>query len=336
MNGQTSNIEAVGRSATAAHPLRLGAVRRTSSLQSLWRNGTEQFVPIIGRARDIKALPDGQFATLDEDHIEAKLGFDGRLVSITGTRCQQQLRGFAGLRPGGEMRKAMAGVMPGETAGATRLHRLLDDLAGAAYMSFTAWLGWDGGMNAYTKRTGMPSPAQRDVTNVCLSYAPDSPSIKADGRGREEISRKPEALAAAGFTGSQAFHAVAEHDGPNQWRLRRTDVWCEGDMLFVDAWFQDSCGLLWNPDSRRIFHEYGLSAKVDRMSLKLRSVDVTPIVLPYVTCEAAPATAARMLGHHVAELRMLAPAQLRGTAGCTHLNDMLRSLIDVEALAAQV
>lgn len=234
------------------------------------------------------------------------------------------------------MRKAMACVMPGEAEDATRLQRLLDDLAGAAYMSFTAWLGWQGGMDAYTERTGMPSPAKRDVTNVCLSYAAGSPSIKADGRGREEIANQPEAPAAAGFTGSQAFHALAEHDGPNAWRLRRTDVWHKDGALFVNARFQDSCGLAGNPDRRRIFHEYGLSARVDRATLTLEAVDVTPVVLPYLTCEAAPATGDRMLGHHVAELRMLAPAQLRGTAGCTHLNDMLRSLIDVESLAARI
>lgn len=326
VNGHISDMEA----------LPPGAVRRTSSLQSLWNAGTDPFFPVLGRSRDIRALPDGRFSTLAEDRVDVKLGFDGRLASLSGSRCQQQLSGFAGLRPGGEMRKAMAGVMPGEAENATRLHRLLDDLAGAAYMSFTAWLGWEGGMDAYIERTGMPSPAQRDVTDVCLSYAPGSPSIKPDGRGREEISRKPEAPAAVGFTESQAFHAVAEHDGPNAWRLRRTDIWHKGDALFVDAWFQDSCGLAGKPDRRRIFHEYGLSARVDRTTLTLEAVDVTPIVLPYLTCEAAPATAARMLGHHVAELRMLAPAQLRGTAGCTHLNDMLRSLIDVESLAAQI
>lgn len=336
MNGQTSNMKAMTQSATAAHSLRPGAVRRTVSLQSLWSTGTEPFFPIVGRVRDIKALPDGQFTTLAEDHLEARLGFDGYLVSVTGSRCEQQLSGFSSLRPGGEMRKAMAAVMPGESRDATRLHRLLDDLAGAAFLSFTAWLGWEGGARSYSERTGMPSPAGRDVTDVCISYESGSPSIRADGRGREEISRKPEAPAAVGFTDSQAFHALVEYDGPNAWRLRRTDVWHEGDTLFVDAWLQDSCGLFGNPDRRRIFHEYDLSARVDRATLTLQSIDVTPIVLPYLTCEAAPATAAKMLGHHIAELRMLVPAQLRGPAGCTHLNDMLRSLIDVEALAAQV
>lgn len=335
MNEQTFNNESDARASASSHRLPLGAVRRTSSLQSQWSIDTGQFVPIIGRVRDIKALANGQFATLGEDCIEARLSFEGRLVSLTGNRCQTQLSSFADLRPGGEMRKAMAVVMPGETNAATRLHRLLDDLGGAAFMSYTAWLGW-GGMRAYTERTGMRAPDQRDVTNVCISYAAGAPSIGANGRGREEISRKPEAPAAVGFGDSQAFHAVAEHKGPNEWRLRRTDVWAEGDALFVDAWFQDSCGLFSNLNRRRIFHEYCLSATVDRTSLTLQSVDVTPIVLPYPTCETAPATAARMVGHRVAELRLLAPAQLRGAAGCTHLNDMLRSLIDIEALAAEV
>lgn len=336
VNGNSSDNEAVAKAADPESGLRPGSVRRTSSLQSLWSLGNEQIVTIVGRARDVKQPPDQQAANVAEDHLEARLGLDGRLVSLGGSRCQLQLGGFAGLKPGGEMRKAMSSVLSDEAMNATCLHRLLDDLAGAAFMAFAAWHGWEGGLNSHVERTGMPSPADRDVTDVCISYAPGSPSIRADGRGREDIARQPEGPPAAAFTDTQAFHALTKHDGPDEWRLRRTDVWRDGNALFVDAWFQDSCAIFGNPDKRRIFHEYGLLAKVDAEALTLESVDVTPHVLPYLTCEAAPATAAMLLGHHVAELRKQVPAQLRGPSGCTHLNDMLRSLLDVVSLARQV
>lgn len=120
---------------------------------------------------------------------------------------------------------------------------------------------------------------------------------------------------------------------PNEWRLRRTDLWHEGDELLVDAWFQDSSAIRGDPGRRVIFHEYGIAARIDASTLDFTDISVTPYVLPYVTCHAAPATADVLLGQNVVDLRELVFARLRGTAGCTHLNDMLPALQDVAGLA---
>jgi hypothetical protein len=58
--------------------------------------------------------------------------------------------------------------------------------------------------------------------------------------------------------------------------------------------------------------------------------------LPFVECTSAPANLTRLIGAPLPELRDRVLAELRGTAGCTHLNDALRALADVPALVDHV
>jgi len=57
-------------------------------------------------------------------------------------------------------------------------------------------------------------------------------------------------------------------------------------------------------------------------------------VLPWVECPGALASATRLSGMPVAELRDHVRREFRGTSTCTHLNDTLRSLGDVNVLIA--
>lgn len=327
---------ALNRPAVRQPARRQGSVRRTSSLQSLWTPGEDSRFTIVGRARDLVTLSDRDPAVIGEDGLEAVIGPDGRISALDGSRLGNRLAQFAGLRPGGELRKAMARDIADEAARETRLHRLLDDLAGAVFMSVAAWYAWEGGIKGHADRLCAKSVADRPVTGICLSYVPGSPSMTADGRGAEENADHPIGPLPLATADPFRFHALAETDGPNQWRLRRTDLWREGGELVADAWFQDSSAIEGDPGRRLIFHEYGLTARFDPASLEIAAISVTPHVLPYVTCHAAPATAEVLLGRNVRDLRGLVPSLLRGEAGCTHLNDMLRALQDVAALAGVI
>jgi hypothetical protein len=57
-------------------------------------------------------------------------------------------------------------------------------------------------------------------------------------------------------------------------------------------------------------------------------------VLPWTECPFAAASAARLDGHAVGELRELVGREFKGTTTCTHLNDLLRSLADLARLVA--
>jgi hypothetical protein len=314
-------------------PRRARSVRRTSSMQSLWTPGENKGFRVVARARDLATGPDGESLILGEDAVDAELQLDGRIVALSGDPAGHRLDRFIGLSSGGELRKALATEMPEEGAGETRLHRLLDDMAGAVFMSVAAWYAWDGGIRGHAARTRSQPRTNRPVEGVCLSYVQGSPAMTKDGRGIDDNADHPVGPPPIPADDPLGFHALVQTDDPNEWRLRRTDLWREGDDIVVDAWFQDSSGIEGDRSRRVIFHEYGLIARFDATSLVLRAISVTPYVLPYVTCHAAPATAKVLVGQNAGELRRQVLAQLRGTAGCTHLNDMLRALQDVTGLS---
>ena len=88
-----------------------------------------------------------------------------------------------------------------------------------------------------------------------------------------------------------------------------------------------------NPDGVRFaVHEYTLQATANLDGV-LTSVKAEPRVLPFDTCPAAVLNIARMVGTPLSEFRSTVIRTLPGVLGCTHLNDMMRSLAEVPILA---
>lgn len=308
-----------------------GSLRRTSSMQTFWPEGETAPWMIAGRARDIYTpIGSGQAQVLDTADIDARMSTERRIVALGGSNHRETLAGFVGLSPGGQLRKAMAAQIPEEAEQNSLLHRLLDDMAGATFMSMSGWYDWQ---EAGHVKVGFQQP----VVGVCISFSPGSEALTPEGFNNEAIADHP--FSPPPFSGVDPieWHEFAATPGPNAWRLRRTDMHRSDGQLVVDAWFQDSSVLPGRTDMRRIFHEYSIRATFDDDSmLRLRSVDVTPRVLPFRTCLAAPDTARALVGRSALEFRGLVVELLAGTSGCTHLNDMLRSLQDVAAIAARL
>jgi hypothetical protein len=98
----------------------------------------------------------------------------------------------------------------------------------------------------------------------------------------------------------------------------------------IDAAFQDSAS---RPDGGRMaLHEYRLTATADPGSMLITSITAQPRILPFPECPSATHNLRRLLGVPLIELRERVLDQLRGTDGCTHLNDALRALAAVPAL----
>jgi len=113
-------------------------------------------------------------------------------------------------------------------------------------------------------------------------------------------------------------------------RRRRIDVHRVDDQVDVRAMFRDTYA---DPDGlETVLHEYELSATLDTGTLTIREIEATPRVLPAPECPWAAASATRLVGVPVTELRTTVSRELRGTATCTHLNDLFRSLAGVPAL----
>ncbi len=101
--------------------------------------------------------------------------------------------------------------------------------------------------------------------------------------------------------------------------------------LTVDVHFRDSH--LAADAAEDILHEYTLQATVDPTTLVVLGCEAQARTLPWPECPNALASATRIAGEPVAGLRAKVHADFRGTTTCTHLNDVLRSLAGVSALA---
>jgi Protein of unknown function (DUF2889) len=322
------------RTVETVPPRRPDSLRRTSSIQSLWPDGIGGPHIMPGRARDLFTGRDGAPVVLAEDEIRATMTPDRRIAAMEGSRDTAMLAQCSGMRPGGELRKFLSVHLPDEISRATLLYRLLDEMGGGAFMAVSAWHSWlPGGEVDYAAEQGLESATNRPVEGVCLSFQRGSVAMTDEGRTNEALADHPFGRFPQSPDDPQTWHPFVASSGPNHLRVRRTDVWLEDDMLHVDAWFQDSTALPDRSDARMIFHEYGIMATIDPESFVLRKISVTPRVLPYSSCFAAPETAARMIGEKVTNFASQVPIMLRGTLGCTHLNEMLRSLHDVPVIA---
>ena len=102
--------------------------------------------------------------------------------------------------------------------------------------------------------------------------------------------------------------------------------------LAVEAYFRDAHhGADGTGD---VLHEYTLTAVVRRADMVVLSADAVAHTLPWPECPGALASAGRVVGMAVTEVRSRVLQELTGTSTCTHLNDVLRSLAGVPSLAA--
>jgi hypothetical protein len=115
-------------------------------------------------------------------------------------------------------------------------------------------------------------------------------------------------------------------------RARRVDAWLD-DVIHMDAGFQDSAT---SPHGGRIaIHEYQVSATADPVSFRLLSILAEPRIFPYGECLTATTNVSRILGTALNDLRLAVVETFPKVLGCTHLNDVLRSLAEVPQMLAK-
>ncbi|MBL7523667.1 DUF2889 domain-containing protein [Frankia sp. CNm7] len=105
-----------------------------------------------------------------------------------------------------------------------------------------------------------------------------------------------------------------------------------GAGLLVEAFFRDSHQA--DGGGETVIHEYTVDATVDPATGLFTALEAAGRVLPWSECPGAVASARRLVGTPAADARRLVSAEFAGVTTCTHLNDTLRALADVPALAA--
>jgi hypothetical protein len=227
-------------------------------------------------------------------------------------------------------RRRLASLAGGGEVAGTPLYQLLDDVPGATLVSGSAWQRWYD-MDDY--RVFKADVSQRVMRDVCTGSQDGSSALNPDGTLRWEQDRQP-AVDIDDVGDDLAWHPRARPAEVTMCRARRIDVWADGTVLHVDAFFQDSSTL---PEGgRQSIHEYTLTAQADLETGALQAVHPVPRVLPYGECPLAVTHVGALAGLPLRDLRGAVLERLRGPLGCTHLNDMLRALAAVPALARQL
>jgi hypothetical protein len=336
---------------TPARPT--GSVRRTSSIDTSRPDGIRGDLVMVARARDLLTGAAATPTVVGEAELRLRLdGASRQIRSIASSPNLSGLESLVGSSVGPGFRARLNDALPGEQDSGSLLYLLLDDLPGAALVSGYAMqraglldgpLVTDGAERSTTSTGGDDRPirltrAQLPSEDLCAGWAHDAVmmvTIRATGEVPTPMG--PPAPTLESDDDPSGWHAM-EPLGPHAMRRRRRlDLLADegrGSARRVDVHFRDShmdpSGL------ETVVHEYSLVGSIDSAEGRVVELVARADVLPWMECPGALASAGRLAGMPLAELRPRVRRELTGSSSCTHLNDMLRSLGDVSALSAEL
>lgn len=332
MSFSANQAQTLIRNPVTATPARAAAsIRRTSHIDMIPRGAnTQSGLSLVGAARDVLTRRGGEGVVLDEAQVRAELG-EGRTLEDLATDPDAALSDLFGRVVGTGFRAAVDLAVPDQRETQTPLYLLLDDLPVAALIA--------GYADLYLRAPDEPptpsDTAKRKVkADICAGWARDATMMQAiDREGQIPIPVGPAAPAIELSGDPLSWHPIAELPVGAMRRRRRVDV-SQPEHLAIDAMFRDTHV---GPDgTETVLHEYALSARADAESLEILDCQAEARVLPWVECPAAAASAGRLAGQRLPELRAFVRQRLVGTSTCTHLNDLLRSLADAAPLASRL
>ena len=241
-------------------PRRPGSARRTSTIDMVWPGGFGTPLNLVGRARDLLTPLVGEPVVIGEAEMLVAIGAERTIEAIETVPTRPGVEALVGTRGGSYLRGAIEKALPGEREAATPLHLLLDDVAGTSLIAGFAWSRWQPEIRSNMRRLP-PEFGMRKGRIICSGLRPGGWAQTA----RERAEDQAHATRFAGDISSPgdplAWHELPERPEVCMRRHRRVDVRQEGDSLFVDAFFRDSC---WEPDGTEMaLHEYTVEAEVD-------------------------------------------------------------------------
>ncbi|MCD4533019.1 DUF2889 domain-containing protein [Nocardioides sp. cx-169] len=307
-----------------------GSIRRTSTIDASWPGGIGADTVLEGRARDLVTTSGAEAEVLAEASLAITVRTDRTIGSVASTPARPELAGLVGAPTGRGYRARLAETAPAEVAASSPLHLLLDDVPGAALVSGVAHRRWHDPDELLVHGH---LPGTRVVRGLCTGFQDGSSGLAPDGTSNPSY-RTSRVQPVDALADELAWHRLPALPGMTMRRARRLDVRVEGGSILMDAFFQDSCMV---PDGgRKAVHEYTLTAVADLADGTLRELAPVARVLPHHECPLAIGHAEGVVGLPLAQLRPRVLKQLRSTAGCTHLNDLIRSLADVPTLVERL
>ncbi|MDO8731118.1 MAG: DUF2889 domain-containing protein [Actinomycetota bacterium] len=265
---------------------------------------------------------------VDLASVTANISPERFYVALSSIPDRPALQQLVGARGAAGSRTRMGQLIPEEKEQGTALYLLMDDVPAAALISGQMRYEWIAPEDRPVFKGSLSM-----MEDICIGHAAGSSHHSPD-EGVIAIQQTRPVPPLRDPMDPLAWHEHAPDErGPSMRRARRIDVWLEDGQIQVDAFFQDS-GI--NPDGVRFaVHEYTMQATAD-MDGVLTSVKAEPRVLPFDTCPAAVLNVSPMVGTELPAFRSTVLKTLPGVLGCTHLNDMLRSLAEVPMLVSNL
>jgi hypothetical protein len=301
-------------------PRRRGSVRRSSHIGVRWSDATADSsseLLVHGAVQDAVTDADGIGQVADAATVDCGIGPDRTVTFITADPDEPRLRTLVGHGARNGWRAAARGIVGADSL----LGTVLDDVPIAVMLSSYGALR-QGSLDVTSVR-----PLMLHMRDLCAGWAHDATPMRRLDAG-DEMALPGVVLAPVD---QQTDPLAAEARPPmvagEVRRARRLDV-TPGKRVRIDATFRDT----WrDPGGREgILHEYVLTAALDGYGV-VASIHAEPRVLPYRECSLAAASSQQLVGRHIEEVADAVRAAA-GTSTCTHLDDLLRSLVAVPAL----
>lgn len=313
---------------------RPGSIRRTATIDSIRPGEILGDLVQIAQARDIVTGPDGSARVVGTADVRSRLAYveNYRLAELVTTPGRPELDALLGTGVTTGFRAAMTALVPDERDRATLLHLLLDDLPGAALVSGYA-IGAAGAFRDHSRtRTG---PVLQ-IEGLCAGFQAGGTIMQQVSVGEHPpVVTGPDAPPLAPADDPDAWHRLRNLGAHDCRRARLLDVHpgpTPDDPVEIEAYFRDSH---MSPGGlETVIHEYSVTAVVDVRTETVLSSSATAHTLPWLECIEAEASGDRLAGMPLRDLRPRVREELIGVSTCTHLNDTLRSIEDVRALAA--
>jgi hypothetical protein len=325
-------FDPVNKGAGHAPLRRAGSIRRTTSIDSHWPDGQGAPWIMSGAARDAFTPTEGGAPQeLSSGSFRIKASQRREILEIAIFPDHARAQELVGVRAGGSSRDALAASL-GDLRG-TPVYQLLDDFAGASLVAGWIWSQWSDDWlgERFSEGEAAVVEHRRRMTGICTGFAQGASSLENAGMAATSLISASDVLPLENPDDPQGWHIMPPLHGPRMRRARRMDLWRQDDLLRFDLGFQDSGS---NPrGSRTAIHEYRVHGEIDERSFRLVTLQALPLILPFVECPGAAIKATRLIGMDVSGFRKAVPEVLASTLGCTHLNDVLRALADVPALA---
>jgi hypothetical protein len=327
-------------------PRRPRSVRRTTTFDSLRPDGLDGEILQEGRARDLWTSAVGTEKVVAEARLTVRSAYvDGPVVQavelspvVDGVDALVGRRASTGFRAViDESTKAEHGSLG---------YLLLDEIPAATLVSgfAIAAAAEHGEVDVSAMRLAPPAEPRLQVPDLCAGFRTGGTMLaNQDESGRTPMLFGPLALPVERPADEWAWHETVSLPAHGMRRRRRIDVFeddddvtgpSSGGHLRVDVFFRDSH--MSADGVETAVHEYTVDAVVDRATMSIVSCEATPRVLPWRECPEAAPSARRLAGWPVRGLRPEVRARFVGPSTCTHLNDVLRGLEDVEWLVAEL